>query len=226
MDEPFSALDPVTRSDLQDEIYSLQQKLHKTIVFVTHDMDEAIKLADRICVIQDGRIVQCDTPENVLKNPANDYVENFVGKNKLWGNPEFIKARDIMKLRPYRVTTQRTVIQAMEVMQHNAVDSVLVTDEHNKMIGIIWAKDLRRILPHLRDVHLEDVITHDYVSVYEDTSVQKIISTIDYNISGIIPVVSHANELMGYLNKSILLSTLSRQYVSEDERTEHNGVII
>ena len=179
-------------------------------------MDEAIKLADRICVIQDGRIVQCDTPENVLKNPANDYVENFVGKNKLWGNPEFIKARDIMKLRPYRVTTQRTVIQAMEVMQHNAVDSVLVTDEHNKMIGIIWAKDLRRILPHLRDVHLEDVITHDYVSVYEDTSVQKIISTIDYNISGIIPVVSHANELMGYLNKSILLSTLSRQYVSED----------
>lgn len=226
MDEPFSALDPVTRADLQDEIYSLQQKLHKTIVFVTHDMDEAIKLADRICVIQNGRVVQCDTPENVLKSPANDYVENFVGKNKLWGNPEFIKARDIMKLRPYRVTTQRTVIQAMEVMQHNAVDSVLVTDERNRMVGIVWAQDLRRIMPHLREVKLEDVITHDYVSVYEDTSVQKIISTIDYNISGVIPVVSHANELMGYLTKSILLSTLSRQYVSEDERTEHNGVII
>ena len=76
MDEPFSALDPVTRNELQDEIYNLQHQFHKTIVFVTHDMDEAIRLADRICIIQDGRIVQLDTPEQVLRHPASSYVED------------------------------------------------------------------------------------------------------------------------------------------------------
>lgn len=80
MDEPFSALDPVTRSDLQDAVVNLQKQFKKTIVFVTHDMDEAIKLADKICIIQKGWIVQYDTPENILKNPANEYVQNFVAK--------------------------------------------------------------------------------------------------------------------------------------------------
>jgi len=71
MDEPFSALDPMTRAELQNEIHDLQTKAQKTVVFVTHDMDEAIKLADRICIIQDGKVAQCDTPENILKHPAS-----------------------------------------------------------------------------------------------------------------------------------------------------------
>ena len=92
MDEPFSALDPVTRNELQDEVFKLQKRFNKTIIFVTHDMDEAIKLANRICIIQEGTVIQCDTPENILKHPANSYVEDFVGKNKLWSNPEFVNA--------------------------------------------------------------------------------------------------------------------------------------
>lgn len=84
MDEPFSALDPMTRSELQNEIHALQKKTGKTIIFVTHDMDEAIKLADRICIIQDGKVAQCDTPENILKHPANQYVTEFIGANRLW----------------------------------------------------------------------------------------------------------------------------------------------
>lgn len=74
MDEPFSALDPITRTDLQDELVQLQSKLKKTIVFVTHDMSEAIKVADLICIMRDGNVLQYDTPENILKNPADDYV--------------------------------------------------------------------------------------------------------------------------------------------------------
>ena len=84
MDEPFSALDPLTRSQLQDELVSLQSKLHKTIVFVTHDMDEAVKIADRICILQGGRILQYDTPENILKNPAHGFVSEFVGCKRIW----------------------------------------------------------------------------------------------------------------------------------------------
>lgn len=100
MDEPFSALDPMTRAELQDEIHTLQKKTKKTVVFVTHDMDEAIKLADRICIIQEGHIVQCDTPERILKAPANQYVTDFIGANRLWANPEYIRARDLMRRRP------------------------------------------------------------------------------------------------------------------------------
>lgn len=93
MDEPFSALDPVTRGELQDEVFKLQKRMNKTVVFVTHDMDEAIKLADRICIIQSGHIVQCDRPEEILKHPVNNYVEEFIGKDKLWSNPGICQGR-------------------------------------------------------------------------------------------------------------------------------------
>ena len=131
MDEPFSALDPMTRSDLQNEIHDLQTKAQKTVVFVTHDMDEAIKLADRICIIQNGRIAQCDTPEEILKHPANSYVEEFVGKNRLWCNPAYIKAADIMKKGAIHISKDRTVLQALQIMKHNVVDSLLVTSGKN-----------------------------------------------------------------------------------------------
>ena len=96
MDEPFSALDPITRADLQNELLNLQSKLNKTIVFVTHDMDEALKLSNKICLMKDGEIIQFDEPEKILKEPENEYVESFVGKNRIWDNPEYIRAQDIM----------------------------------------------------------------------------------------------------------------------------------
>ena len=96
MDEPFSALDPITRASLQDEVIRLQDKLKKTIVFVTHDMDEAIKLADKIAIMNNGELVQYDKPEKILKHPANDFVKNFVGTKRIWTSPNLIKVRDIM----------------------------------------------------------------------------------------------------------------------------------
>ena len=100
MDEPFSALDPMSRTALQDELLKLQRKFHKTIVFVTHDMDEAIKLADKIAIMEKGHLVQYDTPENILKHPANDFVKHFVGNKRIWNSPEYIKVRDIMITHP------------------------------------------------------------------------------------------------------------------------------
>ena len=126
MDEPFSALDPMTRAELQDEIHTLQKKTKKTVVFVTHDMDEAIKLADRICILQNGHVVQCDKPENILKHPANEYINSFIGKNRLWENPSFIRAEDIMRPRPITISQSRTVVQAVQLMRHYNIDSLLV----------------------------------------------------------------------------------------------------
>lgn len=83
MDEPFSALDPISREQLQDEFVRLQKEIRKTIVFVTHDMDEAIKIADRICLMNDGAVVQLDTPERLLQRPANQFVIDFIGVKRL-----------------------------------------------------------------------------------------------------------------------------------------------
>ena len=209
MDEPFSALDPVTRSDLQDEVVKLQKQLQKTVVFVTHDMDEAIKMADRICYIQNGRIVQCDTSENILKHPANDYVKLFIGQNRLWSNPDFIKAKDIMLKNPCRISANRTVIQALQVMNHARVDSVLVT-ENNKFKGIVWLEDLKNFEKY--NSPLEDFISEDYHAVNEEASLKDIVNTVNYEYFGIIPVLNDNQELCGFLTKSRLLAVLSRQY--------------
>ena len=220
MDEPFSALDPVTRSDLQDAVVKLQKQFKKTIVFVTHDMDEAIKLADKICIIQKGWIVQYDTPENILKNPANEYVQNFVGKNRLWSNPEFIKASDIMLKNPCKISVDRTIIQALQVMNHARVNSVLVTED-NKFLGIVWLADLQNFDSYSGS--LKNFISDDYHAVYENTSLKEITNTVDYNHFGIVPVLDLKNELVGYLTKSRLLSVLSRQY--QDSVRQKDGIL-
>ena len=220
MDEPFSALDPVTRSDLQDAVVKLQKQFKKTIVFVTHDMDEAIKLADKICIIQKGWIVQYDTPENILKNPANEYVQNFVGKNRLWSNPEFIKASDIMLKNPCKISVDRTIIQALQVMNHARVDSVLVTED-NKFLGIVWLADLQNFDSYSGS--LKNFISDDYHVVYENTSLKEITNTVDYIHFGIVPVLDLKNELVGYLTKSRLLSVLSRQY--QDSVRQKDGIL-
>lgn len=140
MDEPFSALDPLTRSDLQDELIELQSKLTKTIVFVTHDMDEAIKISDRICIMKNGKILQYDTPENILKNPADEYVENFVGKNRIWASPEFIKVKDIMIDHPVVASIDSRIISCLETMRSRKIDRILIVDlPTRKLKGIVKA---------------------------------------------------------------------------------------
>lgn len=223
MDEPFSALDPMTRAELQNEIHDLQTKAQKTVVFVTHDMDEAIKLADRICIIQSGHIVQCDTPENILKHPANQYVSTFIGENRLWSNPGYIRAADIMRLRPKTVNRGRTVLQALQMMRQGGVDSLLMVDEKEHLLGVVWLTELMEERDGSAPV--EDYLSDDYVAVEEDTTLQEIIANIDYDAAGIIPVVDRQRILRGFLTKSSLLATMSRQFVPEQREGERSGVI-
>ena len=221
MDEPLSALDPLTREELQDEIVKLQKEYNKTIVFVTHDMDEAIKCADKICFIQDGSVIQFDRTEEILKHPANDYVEKFVGKNRIWGNPRYIHASDIMCKEPYILSKDRTVIQALQVMRQNAVNSIIITNGKNRHFeGMVWLEDLRDLDDESMSKNLGEVVSSDYVTVCEDTSLQDIIDEIDYKKSGLIPVLNERGELRGSLTKSILLATLSRRYKTSEEAVE------
>lgn len=222
MDEPFSALDPVTRNELQDEVFKLQKRFNKTIIFVTHDMDEAIKLANRICIIQEGTVIQCDTPENILKHPANSYVEDFVGKNKLWSNPEFVNAEDIMLKKPYEISKERTVVQAIQIMGNHNIESILVTEE-SKLLGVLYLEDI--IDKENYTGAIEEYISKEYPYAFTDTNLRKIITTFDYNMSGIIPVIDHSNYVQGYLTKGALLASLSRQFAPYGSRVEESGII-
>lgn len=211
MDEPFSALDPITRTQLQEWLYELQQELKKTIIFVTHDMDEALKLADKICIMQGGKIQQYDTAENLLKHPANSFVKDFIGSDRLWSAPEYIKAKDIMIKETVKAIETRTVIQAMEIMRTNKVDSILVTDKNNLLVGILTIKELRR--NGIQDYYIYKVMNKDPLFIYEDCNLIEILNIMNNQNVGHIPVVSRDGQLVGLITRSSLLSVLSEQFL-------------
>ena len=211
MDEPFSALDPITRTQLQEWLYSLQEELKKTIVFVTHDMDEALKLADKICIMKDVKIQQYDTVENLLRNPANEFVKNFIGSDRLWNAPEYIKAKDIMIQNPVCVQGSRTVIQGMEIMRTNKVDSLLVKDKEDNFLGIVTVKELRR--NGIQNHYLSEIMDKEPVFVYDDNNLVEILEVMNKENIGHVPVITRYNKLAGLITRSSLLSVLSEQFL-------------
>lgn len=210
MDEPFSALDPVTRNALQDEIVQMQKELGKTILFVTHDMDEAIRLADRICLLHEGKIVQYDKPDSILKNPADAFVENFIGKRRIWNNPEVLKARDIMIEDPVRVNKKRSVLQGIEVMKSNHVDSLLVTDKTGILLGLVTLKSLK--LKDREEV-IENVMENELITVNEADDLIQVLTLMNEKSIGYVPVIDNQDTLRGLITRSSILSALSDQLI-------------
>ncbi|MBU3112306.1 ABC transporter ATP-binding protein [Clostridium lacusfryxellense] len=215
MDEPFSALDPITKTQLQDEIFNIQQNVKKTIIFVTHDMDEALKLADKICIMNGGDVVQFDTPEEILKNPINDFVRDFVGKNRIWNQPELIKAKDIMIATPVKSVGERTILQAIEIMKSKNVDSLLIVDKANILCGLITLKHIRTTLRGNPDktIKIKDIMKKELITVNQEDSIIDILEVIKKEDINFVPVLDDENKLSGLLTKSSLLSILSDQFI-------------
>lgn len=211
MDEPFSALDPLTRSQLQDELVSLQSKLHKTIVFVTHDMDEAVKIADRICILQGGRILQYDTPENILKNPAHGFVSEFVGSKRIWSSPQLIRAKDIMITSPKTTYPYVPMFKGLEKMRIDKVDSLIVIDEDNHLLGIVRARSILNSAD--KSLPVETVMTPARVTADTEENIVSLLEKINgLNISNI-PVTDRDNRLAGLITNSSLVTTMSHQFI-------------
>ena len=215
MDEPFSALDPITKTQLQDEVFNIQQNFKKTIIFVTHDMDEALKLGDKICIMEGGNVVQFDTPEEILKNPINDFVRDFVGKNRIWNQPELIKAKDIMIDKPIKSVGERTILQAIEIMKTSNVDSLLIVDKASVLTGLITLKQIRTTLRKDPDKtkKIKDIMETKLITVNQEDSIINILETIKREDISFVPVVDDNNKLSGLLTKSSLLSILSNQFI-------------
>ncbi|MDR5587988.1 MULTISPECIES: ABC transporter ATP-binding protein [Clostridium] len=215
MDEPFSALDPITRLQLQDELIDLQSKLRKTIVFVTHDMDEAIRIADKICIMNGGRIIQYDTPENILKNPCNDFVSEFIGKNRIWSSPEFIKVKDIMIDNPITCYKNISLLKCMEKMRSSKVDSLMVIDKFNHLLGIVTAKQIQNNMD--RSIPVENIMNSDFIKAFPEDTIIDILELVKENKISRLPVVDECGCLKGIITKSSLVTTLSEQFLDTEE---------
>ncbi len=211
MDEPFSALDPITRAELQEELFNIQREYRKTIVFVTHDMDEALNLADKICILNKGKILQYDTPENILKNPAGEYVEEFVGKNKIWTKPEMIKAVDVMITKPITVSPKRNLVQASQIMREKKVDSLLVTNKQGKLLGYVTLENIRRA--DNKNISVEEIMNSEPICVSGDKTLPELLEVFNNLHKGYLPVCNDNGILLGLITRSSLISVLSSQYI-------------
>ena len=213
-DEPFSALDPVTRSNLQDELLELQANMGKTMVFVTHDMDEAIKIADRICIMRGGHILQFDTPETILKQPADQFVAEFVGTNRIWDSPEYIKVEDFMIRNPVTCKGDLNRNRCIKRMRDRHIDTLLVVDEEKHLKGIVGRKALFKANRPLMTAE-EIMYPVAYTARIGDNIVDvlKMIEETDVNN---IPVLDEEDKLVGLLTNSNLVSTLSKQFLTEE----------
>ena len=145
MDEPFGAIDPIVRERLQNEFLRLQSEVRKTIVFVTHDLDEAIKMGDRIAILQEGsRIAQYDTPERILTAPANDFVADFIGSGATLKRLTLSRVADIELARGHVVRADSSAQDALAVVRQSDDGRVLVLDELDRPRRWVGAADLQR----------------------------------------------------------------------------------
>lgn len=213
MDEAFSALDPLIRKDMQDELMSLQQSVQKTIVFITHDLDEALRLGDRIALMRDGEIVQIGTAEEILMSPANDYVERFVEDVDL---SKVLTAAHVMK-RPESISIEKGPRVALELMRAEGVSTVYVTDKSRKLLGIITADQATQAIKDKKEV--TDVLTSDVPTVSPDTVLNDIFETLA-EASAPLSVVDEENRLEGIVVRGSIMGALS----GNDEKINGNGV--
>ncbi|MGX5791333.1 betaine/proline/choline family ABC transporter ATP-binding protein [Staphylococcus equorum] len=227
MDEPFGALDPITRDTLQDLVKELQQKLGKTFVFVTHDMDEAIKLADKICIMSEGQVIQFDTPDNILRDPANDFVRDFIGQNRLiQDRPNMRTVKDAM-IKPVTVHADRSLNEVVKVMRERRVDTIFVVGNNNRLLGYLDIEDINQGLRANKE--LIDTMQRDIYRVRIDSKLQDSVRTILKRNVRNVPVVDKEGEtLIGLVTRANLVDIVYDSIwgeIGEDDNADQNAIV-
>lgn len=207
MDEPFSALDPISREQLQDELVALQDNIQKTIVFVTHDMDEALKIADRIAIMNEGEIIQLDTPDQILRHPANQFVEEFIGEERMNKGTDGKTAKSLMLSKVATVKANRGLAEALKVMKSYTVDSLMVTNSKGELEGIL---ELAELEEHYGDEtkKVQDIMSPAHQAATIDTPYTDIAEMFAKHEVKIIPVTDNG-QLVGLITRSSMMRGLA-----------------
>ncbi|MFJ7734956.1 glycine betaine/L-proline ABC transporter ATP-binding protein [Lysinibacillus sp. NPDC097287] len=213
MDEAFSALDPLIRKEMQDELLDLQQTMKKTIIFITHDLNEALRIGDRIAIMKDGSIIQIGTGEEILTNPANDYVRTFVEDVD---RSRVLTAENAM-VRPVYVNVDLDGPNvALKRMREEAVSLLMAVDKNRRLKGFITADDaLAAAKKHEQTVH--SIVQSEISTVPPDMLLQDILGMI-HNSPTPIAVVKD-ERLLGVLIRGVVIEALSA-YSEENESHE------
>ena len=209
MDEPFGALDPITREQLQDELKRLQRNVHKTIIFVTHDMDEALRMADRIVIMREGHTVQVATPEEMLRAPADEFVANFVGRQRLLRQASEVKVREVMTKSVIKIPAQHSLTQCHELMLQRGAKALVVVDENEKFKGLVALDVVKKALAQDDDRQIGTLAQLFAVSVRSESSVLNSIHLMLAHKVEIIPVTETDGTVVGMISRGDLVDLLN-----------------
>ncbi len=213
MDEPFSGLDPLIRRQMQDELVELQSKLQKTIVFVTHDLHEALKLGDRIAILRNGEIAQIGTPEDIITNPEDEYVQQFVQD----ASPaKVLTAGSIMSDIPVVTYSWEGPKTALTLMRRRNKRMGYVVDRQRKLVGVITARELKRLLES-DDVpkRIPSSSIEAVESVHPDVLIEDLFAVAPQNPYPI-PVVDENNRLLGRISSDTIFDSISTNGGQDD----------
>lgn len=214
MDEAFSALDPLIRTEMQDELLSLESHVEKTIVFITHDLDEALKIGDRIVLMKDGKIVQIGTPEEILSNPANDYVTKFVENVDI---TKVLTAQDVM-IKPAAVMPKDGPLQALRKMKEIGIPRLLVVKRDRTFVGAVLAKHAAKAVES-GEKDLMNILSKDITVVPPDMPLNDLIPVV-VDIEHPAVVVDEDNKVKGIVVESSILATLADRHRDSGEGGE------
>lgn len=196
MDEPFGAIDPITRERLQNEFLRLQREIRKTIIFVTHDIDEAIKMGDKIAILrQGGKLQQYGPPEEILANPANQFVEDFVGADRTLKQLNLVSVEKVMDREPHLVKSDQTVAEARQKMETEEINNLLVIDEEKRLKGYVMHHQLRD-----QDGQVAEVMHPILATVEPDTSLKNALSEMLAYDLGYVCVIDDDERLLGVVS--------------------------
>lgn len=204
MDEAFSALDPLIRREMQDELLDMQEKVNKTIIFITHDLNEALRIGNHIALMKDGEIMQIGTGEEILTNPANDYVEKFVEDVD---RSRVLTAENIMD-RPTTLKIGKDGPNvALRRMEQEGLSNMLVIDDSRKLYGYVTDSDTARAVKN-HEKNFDNILRTDIPTVQRDTLINDIFEVI-HDASTPVAVVEDG-KLVGIIVRSLVLGALAK----------------
>lgn len=197
MDEPFGAIDPITRDRLQNEFLRLQKQLKKTIMFVTHDIDEALKMGTLICILQVGGVLQqLDTPKNILSKPANEFVADFVGSDRGLKKLTLVRVSEVMHATPTLGTHKETGAELMNRMRRHEMESLFIVDDMQKLIGYVTLDDAQKELG--KPAHM--IASRTIATIEEEATMRDAFSEmLSYGIR-FLPVLDDQQRLVGMVS--------------------------
>jgi glycine betaine/proline transport system ATP-binding protein len=200
MDEPFSALDPLIRRQMQDEFINLRGMVKKTVVFITHDLMEALKLGDRVAIMKDGEIVQIGTPQEIVNEPADDYVSEFV---KDVPRGQVITAESVMEDPPVLVNSEQNLTEVIEQMKTAEVDVAFITDAFGRLRGLTTLEGAEAALQNGLS-RVRDAVQDEFLSAFPDTPLDQCLPLVTGDDIPL-AILDERSHLLGVVTRSVLV---------------------